>query len=187
MALSKKLDDKKFKLSLKPINMMIIEYLEKHQMATSKAIIEHNQSFSQASIYRAIHELLEANIIAIEKEEKVHSVLERYFKLTYNVSEDIHDKLTQKDYDKLLAGVNIWMGTITQELQDYLNDWLQTDDPIRFGMGKEILHLTDDDLIAFYREFYQLLEKYKAYPKKENAKNFSISASWVPLVKGDKE
>ncbi len=182
--MEKQLDKKKFRLSLKPINMMIIEYLEKHETATSKVIIEDNQTFSQASIYRAIHELLEANIIIIEKEEKVHSVLERYFKLNYNLSEELHDKLTQVDCDKLSVGVNVWMSTVTKEIQDYLNDWLKTDDPIRLGMGKEILHLTDDDLIAFYREFYKLIEKYKAYPKKENAKNFSIAASWVPLKKG---
>ena len=179
-----KLDQKQFGLMLKPINMEIIHYIQKHDSATTKALIEHLKAFSQASIYRAIKELLDSELIAIEKEVKVHSVYERYYKLNYDVMATLHAQSTQAEYDDIVNTVSIWMSTVTHEIQDYLTHWSQTEEPIRVGMGRELLHVSDENLVAFYKELYALIQKYQALPTKGDEKVFAFSASWVPIMKG---
>ena len=178
------LDKSKFKVSLKPVNMAVIVYIQKNKIATTKEIIAHHQEYSQASIYRAIHELLDSNIISIAKEEKVHSVLERYFRLNYDVSSELNDYITQEQYDDIVNAVNIWMSTVTQEIHEYLQDWSQTTDAIRFGMGREMLHVRDEDFVAFYKEMQALIRKYQSIPPRGDEKTLAFSASWVPIKKG---
>lgn len=62
-----KLDSKKFGISLKPINMAIINYLQKNEVATTQELIEQLQEFTQASIYRAMKEMFDSGIIAVER------------------------------------------------------------------------------------------------------------------------
>ena len=164
--------------------MAIINYLQKEHSVTTKDIVSHHREYSQASIYRAIKELLEAEIIVIEKEEKVHSVLERYFKLNYDISSDLNDDTDQTQYEDIFNATNIWMSTVLSEIHDYLNEWSQTKDPIRFGMGRELLHIGDEDLVAFYKELHTLIKKYQTIPSKGDEKIFAFSASWVPIKKG---
>lgn len=177
----RKLDQKQFGLSLKPINMEIIHYIQKHDSATTKALIEHLKAFSQASIYRAIKELLDSELIAIEKEVKVHSVLERYFKLNDDFMATFQTEPTQAQYDDIVNMVNIWMSTLTKEIQDYLTEWSQSDEDIRVGMARELLYVSDENLVAFFKELYALIQKYQALPTKGDEKNFAFSASWVPI------
>ncbi len=180
----KKLDKTKFGISLKPINMAIISYIQLHNTVTTKQIIEDNKEYAQASIYRAIKELLDVDIIAVEKQEKVHSVLERYFKLNYDVTASLDHDTDQEQYEDVVNAVNIWMSTITSEIYDYLNEWAQTNDAIRFGMGRELLHVSDENLMSFYRELHTLIKKYQNMPAKGDEKIYAFSASWVPIKKG---
>lgn len=180
----KALDDKKFGIALKPINMVIINYLQQNQNATTKTLVEQAKGYGQASVYRAVNELLEANILVVEKEEKVHSVKERYVRLNDDVGADLDDHTKQDRYEDVVKAVNIWMGTVTKEIKDYLSEWSQTEDPIRFGMGRELLQVSDENLEAFYRELFTLIQKYQAIPTKGDEKIFAFSASWVPVKKG---
>lgn len=180
----KKLDKKKFGLALKPINMAIINYIQKHEIASSKEIIHHLEEYSQASMYRAIKELLDADILVIEKEEKVHSVLERYFKLNYDINKNLNQDSNQEQYDDIVHAVNIWMSTVTSEIKDYLNEWVDTKNPIRLGMGRELLRVSDENFMAFSKELFELIQKYQEIPTKGAENIFSFSASWVPVKKG---
>ena len=179
-----KFDKKKFAIALKPINMTIIDYLQKNATATTKDLIEHTKDYAQASVYRAVKELLDADIIAIQKEKKVHSVMERYFTLNYDTSESLNDYTAQDRYHDIVNAVNIFMGTVTKEIHDYLAEWMQTKDAIRFGMGRELMHISDKNFEAFYRELDQLIKKYQAIAPTGDEKTLAFSASWVPIKKG---
>ena len=179
-----KLNKKKFSISLKPINMAIINYIQKNNIAASRDIIINLEEYPQASIYRAIKELLDTEVIVIEKEVKVHSVLERYFKLNYDINENLNHDTNQEQYEDVVHAVNIWMSTITSEIKDYLNEWVETKDLIRFGMGRDQLHVSDENFISFFKELQELIGKYQKIPTKGDEKIFSFSTSWVPVKKG---
>lgn len=179
-----RLDKKKFAITLKPINMAIIHYIQKHNIATTKQIIDYHKEYAQASIYRAIKELLDSDIIAIEKEEKVHSVVERYFKLNYHISSELNHDPSKDQHQDIVNAVNIWMGTVTSEIHDYLNEWVDTEDEIRLGLARELLCVSDENFVEFYKEFSCLIEKYQNLPTKSDDKVFALSASWVPIKKG---
>lgn len=71
---------------------------------------------------------------------------------------------------------------MNQEISDYLSEWSQTDQPIRMGMYRDLLHVSEDNLVAFVKDVYSLMEKYKALPTTESKKMFAFSASWVPIT-----
>jgi predicted transcriptional regulator len=179
-----KLDKKKFSVSLKAINMAIINYVKKNGIVSTKDIIINLDEFSQASIYRAIKELINAKVIVIEKEVKVHSVMERYFKLNYDINENLHHEPNHEQYEDIVHAVNIWMSTVTSEIKSYLNEWVDTKNLIRFGMGRDLLHVSDKNFILFFKELQGLIAKYQKIPTKGDERIFSFSTSWVPIKKG---
>ena len=177
----KKLDKKKFGISLKPINMAIVNYFQKNKVATTQEVIEQLKEFTQASIYRAMKEMFDSGIIAVEREEKVHSVMKPHFRLNYDLSSELTSEIKKDRYDDLVNGIKIWISTMNQEISDYLFEWSQTDQPIRMGMYRDLMHVSEDNLVAFVKDVYSLIEKYKTLPSTESKKIFAFSASWVPI------
>jgi predicted transcriptional regulator len=178
----KKLDKKKFGISLKPINMAIVNYFQKNKVATTQEVIEQLKEFTQASIYRAMKEMFDSGIIAVEREEKVHSVIKRHFRLNYDLSSELSSDIKNDRYDDLVNGIKIWISTMNQEISDYLSEWSQTDQPIRMGMYRDLMHVSEDNLVAFVKDVHSLMEKYKALPSTKSKKMFAFSASWVPIT-----
>src|SRR5699024_6871892 len=115
----------------------------------------------QATLYRHIQVLFDADIIRVLKEKKVRSVTEKYYTLNEeNAHVDLEEWDKVSDREKL-DYYSYYQLSLMNQYQDYLdslNKRSQAKDHSSFSIAQ--LNLDEENYTAFQHELNELMRKY---------------------------
>ncbi|MGP4072668.1 helix-turn-helix domain-containing protein [Piscibacillus sp. B03] len=148
-------------LLLHPIRMRVIQSLHSHQQLTPKQLLEILDDIPQATLYRQLKTLLDAELIYVVDskqirgaKEKVYAVREENMKIPDQEIKNLTPNELTKHFmayqSNLLKEFERYV--YKNEPQNYKNDGL--------GFSQATLHLTDDELQQFGLELQRVIEKY---------------------------
>lgn len=134
----------KAKLILHPVRLKIIQSLTNGQHLTAQTIAERNKDIPQATLYRQLNTLLEAEIIQVVQENQIRGTIEKVYALKEPTIQSQQDflSLSKEEHFELFL-------TFTTHLLAQYEAYLDKDDVdlVRDGVSYRIakLHLSDEE------------------------------------------
>ncbi|OLN22184.1 transcriptional regulator [Domibacillus antri] len=149
---------KKTKLILHPVRMKIIQSLANGRKLTVQQLAEWIKDVPQATLYRHINTLLEANLIEVVQENQIRGTVEKVFALKEQSiqSQEEFLNLSKEDHVELFF-------TFTAQLMGLYEQYLNKGDAdlVKDGAGYRIanVHVTDEEYSELIREIGKVIQK----------------------------
>jgi len=160
--------DYKADILLHPVRMKIVRTLMGHSKEglTPLEMAKIIQDVSQATLYRHIQKLADANIIRVLREEKVRAVTEKYY--IVNMEETNLDSEEWESYsaDDKLRYYSYYQLSLFSQYQTYLNRIEKENTNDLSTLSVIDLNLDDPTFKEFQNELNDLMMKY--YKKSHN-------------------
>jgi len=147
---------------LHPVRMKIVRTLMGHNKEglTPLEMTKRIQDVSQATLYRHIQKLAEANIILVLKEEKVRSVTEKYYIVNLEETNISAEEWKKYSIDDKLNYFLHYQLSIFNQYQTYLNHIKNENGTDSSIISVADLSLDDSTFKAFQLELNDLMVKY---------------------------
>ncbi|WP_147533386.1 helix-turn-helix domain-containing protein [Bacillus marasmi] len=164
----------KTKLILHPVRMKIIQSLLNGKQLTVHAIAERNKEIPQATLYRQLNTLLEAEIIQVVQENQIRGTIEKVYALkepSVNSQEDFLSLSKEEHLELFLTFTTQLLGQYEAYLNKKEIDLLQ--DGVSYRVAK--LYLSDDEFQNLVVKMGTLLQdalQYEPTPERK-ARNFA--------------
>lgn len=163
---------------LHPVRLRILTELS-HSKATSKQLLERLPDIPQATLYRHLKRLLDAEFIYIAQQHTVNGALEKTYavKESQSVSEEQQKSITGTSHIKLFS---LFMGAMLDTLKRY----------VKGRSGKQIieeglsynrltLYLSNQERKNLQHEMRELIARYHL-PNEATRRKYSIAITVIP-------
>ncbi|MDM5332453.1 helix-turn-helix domain-containing protein [Ureibacillus composti] len=153
----------KAEILMHPVRMKILQSLMQHKEngVTTFEMLESIQDVSQATLYRHIQILLDANIIKIVHERKVRAVTEKYYGLNEEEAHLDLEEWRNLSKEKKLNYISYYQLVLMTQYQNYLTSIEKnpkSEDSSTFSLVD--LKLSEEQFSNFQNELNQLMIKY---------------------------
>lgn len=150
--------DSKAKLILHPVRMKIVQTLIGNRELNVQQIAKRLDDVPQATLYRHLNKLLEAEVLKVVKENQIRGTVEKIYALNE------HELSNREDLVKLSKDehLNLFLTFMTHILGQY-ESYLQQDeiDLIKDGVSyrQAMVYLSDQEFQQFVSELSQVFSK----------------------------
>lgn len=153
----------KAEVLMNPVRMKIVQVLMRNKEAglTPLEMVKIIEDVSQATLYRHIQVLLDADVIRIAKEQKVRGVSEKFYTLNENELRLDPDEWNKSSKEEKLNYISYYQLLLFSQYQSYLSEVEEKDtaeDRATFSFVE--LKLSDDTFTDFQKELNDLIYKY---------------------------
>ena len=145
-------------LVLHPVRMKIIQQIGRRNMTTAqlrKALPE----VKQATLYRHVAALLDAEILAVVDERQVRGAIERTLALGERMAHVGHEEMQAMDTLQLRSAFAMFVSDLSNAFEEVLEDG-RTDLRGFLGFASAPLYLDTQDLEKLQTEFMEVLTPY---------------------------
>lgn len=166
-------------LILHPVRMKIVQQLGGRTMTTAqlrKALPE----VKQATLYRHIAALLDAEILAIIHEHQVRGATERTLALGERMAHVGQDELEAMDVAQLRSAFAMFLSNLSGDFDQFL-DRCGTDSRNFLGFTRAPLYLDPRDLEALQTDFMKVLTPYLKQDRPEQ-RRINLATILIPDV-----
>lgn len=145
-----------------PVRIKICQAImrNKENGLTPLEMVKMIEDVPQATLYRHIQVLLDADIIRILKEKKVRSVSEKYYTLNLDEMRLSSEEWSKASPTKKINYYSYYQLTLMNQYQNYLNQLADTDALDRSTISLLELKLDDERFDRFQSELNELMLKY---------------------------
>lgn len=165
-----------------PVRLRIIQQLGARQVTTAD-LRGALPDVPQATLYRHVAALVDADILTIVEERRVRGAVERTFALGERMAHVDHDELRQMDALELQQAFLTFLAhlgetfdrasaTVDAEFRDFL------------GFGEVPLHVTRDDLAAIQAGLGELLAPYLTNDGGPGRRTVAFATALIPSDRG---
>ncbi len=152
------MDQSKMKLILHPVRMKIIQSLLNGKNMTVQQLSQRAKDVPQATLYRHLNKLLEADLIQVVKENQIRGAVEKVYALkeppVHSQEDFLH--LSKEEHLELFL-------TFTTHLLGMYENYLQQDevDLVKDGVSYTVanLYLSDREFMELMQGFATLIQK----------------------------
>ncbi len=166
-------------LVLHPVRMKIIQQLGGRNMTTTQ-LRAALPEVKQATLYRHVAAMLDADLLAVVDERQVRGGVERTLALGRRMAHVGPDELEAMDAAQLRSGFAMFLGGLSNDFDDALEDG-RTDTRSFLGFGRAPLHLDTQDLEKLQSDLMELLAPYRER-RTEGQRRVSLATILVPDV-----
>lgn len=170
----------KAKLILHPVRMKIIQSLLSGQKLTVQQMIEIIKDVPQATLYRHLNKLVEADVITVVEEHQVRGTIEKVYAVNMqnaNVSaEDLKHTTKDENLNYFLTFLMNLLGDFEQYLQGEHLDFYK--DGVSYRQAR--LHLSDEEFIEFVMDLRYIFEKASQKAPSPGRKARNIATIIIP-------
>lgn len=167
------------RLLLHPVRMRVVIALSARDL-TTRQISSLLPDVPQASLYRAIAQLHEAEIIEIATEVRRGGAMERTYRMApdgANVSPDTFTSGTQEEFlGTVQAFADVIVSTAARHLALANDDWRQD----HYGLRHESLWLTPEEREELARDLAATYEKYLHRERSPQAQLWAVMVAALP-------
>ncbi|NMD71353.1 helix-turn-helix domain-containing protein [Bacillus sp. DNRA2] len=169
----------KAELILHPVRLKIIQSLTNGKHLTAHAIAERNKEIPQATLYRQLNTLLEAEIIQVVKENPIRGTIEKVYALNEPSIQSQQDLLNLSKEEHL----ELFMTFTTQLLAQY-EAYLDKEDIdlVRDGVSYRIgkLYLSDAEFKELVMKMGSLLQDAMQHEPSPERKARNLATIIIP-------
>ncbi|MGJ7918975.1 helix-turn-helix domain-containing protein [Neobacillus sp. LXY-4] len=169
----------KTKLILHPVRMKIIQSLINGKKFTVNQIAERVKDVPQATLYRQLNTLLEADLIEVVQENQVRGTIEKVYALKEQSVHSMEEFLSLNKEEHLELFL-----TFTTELVGQFENYLAQDDIdlVKDGAGYRIakLYLTDLEYLDLVKGIGSLIQKASLNEPSPERKAKNIATIIIP-------
>lgn len=175
------MDNSLLSVILNPVRMRIIQSLSKNKNMTVQQIAQDLPDVPQATLYRHLKKLLEANAIMVVEENKVRGVTEK----VYAISADPYDKATkdinENDKSQILNLFYNYLMALLGDFEGYLKgeDIDLRRDGITFRSAA--LYMNDEEYIEFLKDIRKAIDKVIDNGPTEDRRLRKVSTISMPI------
>lgn len=169
----------KANLILHPVRMKIVQTLIGKKELNVQQIQARLKEVPQASLYRHLNKLLEADVIQVVKENQIRGTVEKIYSLNENEQSNIEDlqKLSKDEH------LNLFITFMTHVLGQY-ETYLQQEeiDLVKDGVSyrQAMIYLTDQERQEFITELSQVFMKVIENEPTNERRALNISTIMIP-------
>jgi len=162
---------------LHPVRMKIIQQLGGRSMTTTQ-LREALPEVKQATLYRHVAALLEADILAVVEERHVRGATERTLALGDRLAHVGHGELQAMDAVQLRSAFTMFLSGLSNDFERLLDDD-RVDMRGSLGFARAVLHLDTQDLEKLQAELMDVLTPYLA-KRKEGQRRIAFATVLIP-------
>lgn len=140
------------KVIMNPIRQRVIQLLIRRGTATTSQMLEELQDIPQASLYRHLRILLEAECITVVEENKIRGTIEK----TYGLAKEAYGGYQKDEVSGLIQSTLL---SLMGSFKHYFED--EEADPIKdiLSLSTSTLLLSDDELREILDEIGQIIKR----------------------------
>ena len=174
------------RLLLHPVRMRVAIALSAREL-TTRQLSCLVPDVPQASLYRAIAQLHEAEIIEVSKEERRGGAMERTYRMAPHGAKVTPDTFTSGTEGELLGAVQLFADVIVSTAARHLAVAQDTWRDDHYGMVHESLWLTPDEREQLSRDLEATYAKYQDREPPAQARLWALMVAAIPdhTVPGD--
>lgn len=148
-------------LLLHPIRMRIIQTLYSHKQLTTKQLLTILDDVPQATLYRQLKTLLDAELIYVVDSKQIRGAQEKFYAVRQENMKIPDQEIESISAEELTKHFMAYQSNLLKEFERYV----YKNDPQYYkndgiGFSQATLHLTDDELQQFGLELKRVIEKY---------------------------
>ncbi len=148
-------------LLLHPIRMRIIQSLYSYQQLTPKQLLEILDDIPQATLYRQLKTLLDAELIYIVDSKQIRGAKEKVYAVNQENLGIPDQEIESTSPHELTKHFMAYQSNLLKEFERYVS----ANEPKHYkkdglGFSQITLHLTENELEQFGKELKQLVGKY---------------------------
>ncbi|PMC39198.1 transcriptional regulator [Bacillus sp. UMB0899] len=172
----------KAKIILHPVRMKIVQTLIGKEKLNVQEIQARLNEVPQATLYRHLNKLLEADVIQVVEENKIRGTVEKFYAL------NVKEQSTTEDFQKLSREehLNLFLTFMTHLLGQY-EAYLQQDeiDLMKDGVSfrEAMIYLSDQEFQEFISELSKVYLKVIENEPTSERKARHISTIMIPDAK----
>ncbi len=148
----------KAKLILHPVRMKIIQSLLGGQKLTVQQMLDILKDVPQATLYRHLNKLVEADVICVVEEHPVRGTIEKVYAVNMQnanvTAEDLKHTTKDEHLNYFLTFLMNLLGDFEQYLQGEQLDFYQ--DGVSYRQAR--LHLSEEEFIEFVMDIRNVFE-----------------------------
>lgn len=178
--------ESKAKLILHPVRMKILQVLVSGKQLNVQQIHERLADVPQASLYRHLNKLVEANIIIVVKENKIRGTVEKIYAVNEKQMNTIDD-VKKMDKDDHLQLFTMFMTHLLGQFEEYVAQ--DEIDVLHDGVGfrQARVYLTEEELHQFGMDLAAVMSKVIHNEPNEERHAMNIASIFIPDPKKKKE
>lgn len=161
------------KILSNPIRMQIMQYLQVHGEATTKQISQTLPKIPAPTLYRHVDYMLQKKVLCVKEERRIRGSTERLLA--------IDEELFREAEEGNMTGIAYpFLMEIFFRFERYSRK--KTKDPVKdmLALRTRVLSLSDEDMLAFFMELGQMMDRYEEKGKKTPGRLRSISIISAP-------
>lgn len=166
-------------LVLHPVRMKIIQQLGGRNMTTAQ-LREALPEVKQATLYRHVAALLDADILAVVDERHVRGAIERTLALGERMAHVGHEELRAMDTLQLRSAFAMFLSGLSNDFDELFDD-NRADMRGFLGFARAPLYLDTQDLETLQSDLMELLAPY-LQPSKDGQHRISLATILIPDV-----
>lgn len=168
-------------LMLHPVRLRIVHAMSDGRPRTTAELMERLPDVSKATMYRQVGVLADNEVLTVEREQRVHSVLERRYRLSQSstvIAADLLATMTTDDHRRLFG---VAMATLMAEFNAYLDR--PDSDPVadRVSYLQATLWLSPEELSGFFDEVRAALRSRMDNAPSAERKPYLVSPVLFPV------
>ncbi|GAA0359324.1 helix-turn-helix domain-containing protein [Bacillus horti] len=172
---------KKADMLLHPIRMRIIQALLLENALTVAQLVIKLGNVPQATIYRHINLLLEAQMIEVTDTKRVQGTVERYFSVAKENLSIPEAEMRAASQEDTLRYLTAFHTSLLQQAEDYImHTPAENYEKDGFGFWQIPLHLTEDQYQQFSVRFKELLQDFEGHEAGPGTKSRLFSGMFIP-------
>ncbi|MGI6877770.1 helix-turn-helix domain-containing protein [Microbacterium sp. gxy059] len=166
---------------LHPVRLKIIQQLGGRRMTTAQ-LREALPEVTQATLYRHVAALLDADVLAVVDERSVRGAVERTLALGERMAHVGRDELQAMDDVRLRSAFALFLGGLSNDFERILD---HAPDEARglLGFTRAPLYLDDQDLEKLQADLMEVLTPY-LQERRQGQRRVSLATVLIPEVDG---
>ncbi|GAE27561.1 hypothetical protein JCM9140_3713 [Halalkalibacter wakoensis JCM 9140] len=172
---------RKADIMLHPVRMRIIQSLITNKPMTSAQLINELEDVPQATMYRQLKHLLDADLIEIVETNKIRGTTEKVYAVKRENLAISEKELNEASVEEHVRYFMTYQANLLKEFEKYV----LKHNPNQFkedGLGywQMSLHLSEQEMNEFGKEMQQVLEKYASNEPSDQRKTRTFATIFIP-------
>ncbi len=172
---------KKADVMLHPVRMRVIQTLLTYKTMTVQQLLEKLDDIPQATMYRHLKQLVDAELIEVVETNKIRGTIEK----TYAVKEEnlviSEEELADTPAEEHIRYFMTYQANLLKEFERYVSAH-SAKDFAKDGLGfsQAMLHLTADEMAQFGRELGEVVQRFAQKESTPERRSRTLALIFIP-------
>ena len=165
-----------------PVKVKLISEIDKQKKTTAKQLAKAVPQIPQATLYRYLKKMVDAEIIAVVEENQVRNVKEKVYSLVFDFDAKIKEMVNDKSGKGYLTLFQQFSNGLIYEFQKYIDDG--DIDILNDGSGFRIMTFdaTKSELEELAKKINEIVEPYHEQEPTPERKLRNLAIVYTPPV-----